>query len=237
MIKLKRLLSDFRNRFKSNEQIFSNVYKKKYWGESQESDFFSGEGTYVSHIDSYNEVLVETIKKFNIKSICEIGCGDFEVSKKLLNSIDVNYLGVDVVPELIEHLSQEYGNESTKFVCLDAAKENCELPKYDLCIIRQVLQHLSNKDIQRVLKNVNQFPFLIITEHLPMNPQEFNGDKVSNGFIRLQNKLISGVYLDKAPFNVANPTELLRIRLDDKDYNGNLVEAELVTFLISNKKI
>jgi hypothetical protein len=82
---------------------------------------------------------------------------------------------------------------------------------------------------------VNQFPFLIITEHLPMNPQEFNGDKVSNGFIRLQNKLISGVYLDKAPFNVANPTELLRIRLDDKDYNGNLAEAELVTFLISNK--
>lgn len=235
MNNFKRFLSDIRNRFKTNEQIFSNVYRKKYWGEANESTFFSGEGTYVSHIDSYNEILVETIKKFNIKSICEIGCGDFEVSKKLLSSVNVDYVGVDVVPELIEHLSNEYGDESTKFVCLDAAKESCALPKFELCIIRQVLQHLSNRDIKSVLQNINKFPYLIITEHLPVNPKEFNGDKVSNGYIRLQNKLTSGVYLDKSPFNLPSMTELHRIRLDDKDYNGNIVEAELVTFLISNK--
>lgn len=235
MKNLKRFLSDLLNKFKTNEQIFSNVYKKKYWGETDDSHFFSGEGTYVSHIDSYNEILVETIKKHHIKSVCEIGCGDFEVSKKLLNAVDINYVGVDVVPELINHLSQTYGNESTKFVCIDAAKENCELPKFDLCIIRQVLQHLSNKDISRVLQNVSDFPFLIITEHLPTKPQEYNGDKVSNGYIRLQNKLVSGVYLDKTPFNLPSPTELLRIPLDDKDYNGNLVSAELVTLLITSK--
>lgn len=234
MNNFKRFLSDIRNRFKTNEQIFSNVYKKKYWGEANESTFFSGEGTYVSHIDSYNNILIETFNKLNIQSVCEIGCGDFEVSKKLLGSVNVDYVGVDVVPELIEHLNRNYSNDNTKFVCLDAAKENCELPKFDVCIIRQVLQHLSNKDIKRVLQNANQFPYLIITEHLPMNPQEINSDKVSNGYIRLQNKLISGVYLDKDPFNLSSMTELLRIRLDDKDYNGNMVEAELVTFLVSN---
>lgn len=235
MKNLKRFVSDILNKFKTNKQIFSNVYKKKYWGQTEDSNFFSGEGTYVSHIDSYNEILVETINKHQIKSVCEIGCGDFEVSKKLLGSVNVDYVGIDVVPELIDHLDLEYGNESTKFICLDAAKENCELPKFDLCIIRQVLQHLSNKDIKRVLQNVGNFPFLIITEHLPIKPQEFNGDKVTNGYIRLQNKLTSGVYLDKDPFNLSSPIELLRIRLDDKDYTGNQVEAELVTFLISNK--
>ena len=86
-----------------------------------------------------------------------------------------------------------------------------------------------------MLQNVIQFPYLVITEHLPINPREFNGDKGTNGYIRLQNKLSSGVYLDKSPFNIKTPTELLRIRLDDKDYFGNLIEAELVTFLISNK--
>jgi hypothetical protein len=234
MNQLKRFLSDIRNRFKTNEQIFSNVYKKKYWGEVEGSSFFSGEGTYISHIDSYNDIIIDAIKKFDIKSVCEIGCGDFEVSKKVLKSVDVDYIGIDVVPELIQHLSQKYGDNSTKFICLDAAKENCELPKFELCIIRQVLQHLSNKDILRVLQNVRQFPYVIITEHLPINPQEFNGDKVTNGYIRLQNKLISGVYIDKSPFNLTSPTELLRIRLDDKDYQGNKVDAELVTFLIAN---
>jgi hypothetical protein len=74
----------------------------------------------------------------------------------------------------------------------------------------------------------------LITEHLPVNPGEINRDKVTNGYIRLQNKIPSGVYLDQVPFSKKIKKELLNLRLDDKNHSGELIEAQLVTCWIVN---
>ena len=75
-------------------------------------------------------------------------------------------------------------------------------PKAEICIVRCVLQHLSNAMIKKFLTNVeNKFEFLIITEHVPSsNSFKSNQDITSGPGIRLHKN--SGVDLAKYPFNL-----------------------------------
>jgi SAM-dependent methyltransferase len=226
---IKRIVSDFINRQKSNQEIFSKIYSKNYWGGENDQSFYSGEGTYVEDLSVYTDSLVKFIQENNIQSVCEIGCGDFHVSKNLVEKVSIDYIGIDVVPALVEHLNGQFSSEKIHFTCLDAAEINTTIPKVDLCIIRQVLQHLSNEQIQRILINTSHIPNLIITEHVPKKTLVYNADKVTNGYIRLQNKVPSGIFLDKPPFNKSIESELLRITLNDKDSTDQIIDAELVT--------
>ena len=72
-----------------------------------------------------------------------------------LVSGDFHYAGCDVVPSLIEHLNETYGGENIEFHCRNIVED--ELPDGDLCLIRQVLQHLSNREIERILNNVKKY--------------------------------------------------------------------------------
>jgi hypothetical protein len=77
-----------------------------------------------------------------------------------------------------------------------------ELPAGDIVFIRQVLQHLSNEQINRALQKLStHFKYLVLTEHLPGIP-EFapNLDKPAGPGIRTG--LPSGIVLTKAPFNL-----------------------------------
>ena len=76
------------------------------------------------------------------------------------------YFAVDIVPELIEHLKKQYLQKELSFFCLDIAKD--ELPKADCVIIRQVLQHLSNKEIKEIVPKLYDYKYVILTEHLPI---------------------------------------------------------------------
>jgi SAM-dependent methyltransferase len=231
---VKRYISDILNRKRSNKEIFSKIYDNHQWGGEGQENFYSGEGTYFKDVQIYIDTVSDFIKENNIKTVCEIGCGDFNVTGELLKKVEVNYTGLDVVPSLIEHLTENFSTESIQFSCVDAASTNAKIPDVEMCIIRQVLQHLSNENILKILENIRHIPNLLITEHVPVRPGEFNGDKVTNGYIRLQNKIPSGIYFDKAPFSRKIKEELLNLRLDDKNYSGEIIEAQLVTSWVVN---
>jgi hypothetical protein len=103
------------------------------------------------------------------------------------------------------------------------------LPPADLLTIRQVLQHLSNNKIKKILNNVNKYKYVIITEHLLKDGfvKKHNKDKPTGPDIRLIDN--SGVYINKPPFNLPC-MEILSCRLDA--YGK---EAYLKSFLIINK--
>jgi SAM-dependent methyltransferase len=234
---IKRYISDVLNRNRSNKDIFSKIYDNHQWGGEGDENFYSGEGTYFKDVQIYIDTVSDFIKENNIKTVCEIGCGDFNVTGELLKKVDVEYTGLDVVPSLVEHLNKNYKSKNIHFLCVDASSPRAEIPQVDLCIIRQVLQHLSNESILKILENTKHIPNLLITEHLPVIPGEINGDKVTNGYIRLQNKIPSGVYLDQAPFSTKIKKELLNLRLDDKNHTGELIDAQLVTSWVLNEVI
>lgn len=228
-----RAYSEFKNRKKSAEEVFTEIYQKGYWGKSkEESLYFSGTGTHDSNTLKYVDTLCDFIQKHDVKSVFEIGCGDFSIMKKVLQSVEVDYVGGDIVCDLITHLKKTEANERTHFIHLDAIKSD-EFPNADLCVIRQVLQHLTNEQIAQILRKTKKFKYVLITEHVPVNPKVLNGDKSSGGYIRLQNKKTSGVFLDAPPFSLKCET-ILSYRKDDEDVNGKIIPALMFSSLITN---
>ncbi len=124
------------------EDVFTEIYNKNIWGKTSSGQkYFSGGGTNEFNIKKYKSVLLDFIKDNNIQSIFEIGCGDFSIMKPILHQTKVNYTGSDIVKGLIDHLSENYGGPNTQFIHLNAIKSE-NLVFADLCIIRQVLQHI-----------------------------------------------------------------------------------------------
>ncbi len=139
--------AEFKNANKPAESIFTEIYEKGYWGKAKDAKYFSGTGTHDENTLTYVDILTEFIHKKNIKSIFEIGCGDFSIMKQVLRQADVNYTGADIVAGLVSHLHENFGTEQANFMHFDAIDSN-DYPNGNSCIVRQVLQHLSNAQIQ-----------------------------------------------------------------------------------------
>jgi hypothetical protein len=230
--RLLHFLFDFKNKGKSAEFIFTKIYDKNYWGKADDGNkYYSGTGTSDANSKLYIDFLITLIKKNNIKTLFEIGCGDFTIMKKVLEKSNLNYIGADVVKKLVVDLNEQSKRETIQFIHIDAI--NGEYPDAELCVIRQVLQHLSNHQIAVILEKTKKFKYVLVTEHLPLNPIIKNGDKNTGGYIRLQNKKTSGVYIEIKPYYLTAKT-VLSYRSDDKDVDGKIIPAIMRTSLIEN---
>ena len=106
--------------------------------------------------------------------------------------------GVDIVPDLIEHNRANHGSERASFVCLDIV--DGPLPAGDLCLLRQVLQHLNNEEIATVLEKLTNYKWVLVTENVSAGGMKFpNVDHVHGPDTRLVEG--SGVFLTEPPFS------------------------------------
>jgi SAM-dependent methyltransferase len=130
--------------------------------------------------------------------VADLGCGDFSVGKRIVEATGVRYIGIDVVPEIIEHHRKTVQNPLVSFHCADITSD--PLPPADLCLIRQVLQHLDNKEIAKALTNLGGFSQVLISEHVPVHPKSINHDKTHGPDVRAIYG--SGVYVEQPPFSM-----------------------------------
>ena len=199
------------------KDAMQQVYEKNLWG-SGTSDFYSGEGSYKPEIvKPYIDTLIAFLTSFeNPISVCDLGCGDFNVGKELVQYTK-NYIAVDIVPELMERNSEKFQASNLEFQCLDIAKD--ALPNADCAIIRQVLQHISNDEVKQVVAKLASYKYVIVTEHLPKGNFTPNKDIISGQGTRLKKQ--SGINLLLAPFSFKVLEE--RVLLSVNDENGLIV--------------
>ncbi|MFC4268016.1 class I SAM-dependent methyltransferase [Polaribacter marinivivus] len=199
--------------------VMQQIYEANLWGKNGD-DFYSGEGSHHPNIVvPYVKVVSSFLTSFkNPITICDLGCGDFNIGSQLL-SFSKEYFAVDIVPELIEHLKKQYPQKEVSFFCLDIAKD--ELPKADCVIIRQVLQHLSNKEIKEIVSKLYDYKYVILTEHLPIGKFEANKDIISGQGIRLKKK--SGLDITKSPFNFKFKKTVVLNNFDLENNKGKIV--------------
>src|SRR5262249_37499373 len=112
---------------------------------------------------------------------------------------------------LIARNNREFGSDKVSFQCADISKD--PLPEGELCLIRQVLHHLDNATILKVLENVRKYRWVLITESQQIEPKTMNMDIKSGAWTRTL--FDSGLYFDQPPFNREVET-LLEVRRDDK---------------------
>lgn len=192
-------------------KLFSRIYRDNLWG-GEKGEFYSGPGS-DDHVGvEYAKAIKDYIAKHNIKKVLDIGCGDFRIARQFITP-DIEYIGVDVVPDLIESNQKKYGSANISFRCIDATKD--ELPDAELCLIRQVLQHLSNAHIQTILSKCGKFPHLVISEHILVGDNIVpNEDMDADWNIRIEKN--SCVRLDQPPFS--KRTELV-LEVDPHHFN------------------
>jgi len=143
--------------------VFRDIYRHNLWGGTK-GEFYSGPGSEADVSAAYVTAVTEFIQKQQCRTIVDVGCGDFRVGRELTGRSEVQYHCIDVVPELIARNQRQWGSSRIAFSCRDATKDG--LPPGEVCLIRQVLQHLSNLQIVEILRNCQTYPYLIVTEHI-----------------------------------------------------------------------
>ncbi len=178
------------------KDAMEQVYALNLWGDNS-TDYYSGIGSHQTEIvNPYIDAIVSFLSSFKTPLVvCDLGCGDFNVGKELVKHTK-NYVGIDIVEDLIIHNKENFNEENLEFHCLDIAVD--DLPSGDCAIIRQVLQHLSNSEIQNILNKLTAFKYVIITEHIPEGDFDANKDIISGQGIRIKKQ--SGLKVLEAPF-------------------------------------
>jgi SAM-dependent methyltransferase len=201
---------------------FRRIYQTKSWGDNG-NPFFSGVGSCGQASEKYCALAIEFIQTHRVESVVDLGCGDFAVGRQIAQATGARYTGIDVVPELIEHLQHTASGPRVSFQCANIISDR--LPSADLYLVRQVLQHLSNEEIAQVLGNLSHCSRVLISEDLPVRPTSYNRDKPHGPDTRPFYG--SGVYIEKAPFSIQvkqcwefplSETTILRTSLVDQTH-------------------
>jgi len=195
--RIKREVIWVRNARRPVAAVFQDVYSARQWGQG-EDEFHSGPGSTGLSASQYADCIRDFIRLHDIRSVVDLGCGDFRVAKGFVTG-NVHYVGVDIVGPLIARNQATFGSDTVRFVKLDATRD--PLPDGELCLIREVLQHLSNSQIASVLHAARKFRYVIYSDYQPPSDARCcpNRDIVHGRDTRLWKN--SAVFLNQPPFN------------------------------------
>lgn len=132
------------------EARFTDVYEKRLWG-SEESASGLGSERSSGQVTHSLALLRRMIREYGVRSISDVPCGDFNWMPLLLEEHpEVDYIGYDVVAPLIHENQRRH--PSHRFQALDITTE---VPRQsDLIFSKDLLNHLSNKDVWAALSNM-----------------------------------------------------------------------------------
>jgi 2-polyprenyl-3-methyl-5-hydroxy-6-metoxy-1,4-benzoquinol methylase len=183
------------------EYIFTDKYNNNSWKGSESR---SGPGSSLKSTRKFLSVLEKFVKENNIKTIIDIGCGDFNWMKNFDFSLIDKYVGVDIVKSLIESNNLNFNNDKISFIHGNIIEYKIE--RYDLVICKDVLFHLSFDDALNVIENIklSNSDVLVSTTFY-----DFDNFNIKSGDWRPIN-------LETHPFNFKNYIELYK-NIEDRN--------------------
>jgi hypothetical protein len=157
----------------SAEEAFSRIYADGVWGRNAQGEGISGGGSNVEAAREYMNFLQKFLKEHHIRSVVELGCGDWEFSQHVDWS-GITYRGYDVVRSVIERNHKKFSTSTITFIQGDATQ--IDLPSADLLICKDVMQHITNEDVLIMCAQFPKFKYCLITnDALPdtvLNPND-----------------------------------------------------------------
>ena len=168
-------------KIKSIQEKFNKIYSTNYWFDNESR---SGTGSSLRSTENIRFHLPIILKKFNIKKLFDAPCGDFNWMSQVLKIVKIDYLGSDIVKDLIVS-NKKYENDKIKFSRLDILVD--KLPASDLMICRDCLFHFSYKDIFLFLNNFlsSDIKYILLTSHLNTDKKKKNKNIVTGDFRKI----------------------------------------------------
>jgi hypothetical protein len=127
--------------------VFERIYDRNLWGNAESA---SGGGSSIAATDAIRRELPALLRQHGIRTLLDAPCGDFHWMKHLVRALD-RYVGVDIVPDLIDRNSRLYGADRIQFVCADITVDH--LPEADAVLCRDCFIHLPTRLIHGALAN------------------------------------------------------------------------------------
>jgi hypothetical protein len=130
--------------------VFQKIYDDNGW-RSDES--VSGHGSTLAQTKTIREELPILFQEYDIRTVVDIPCGDYNWFRYIKFNQPIMYLGADIVPEIVER-NKIYAthDHTTQFAVMDITRD--KLPPADLLLVRDLLGHFSNADVRKALVNI-----------------------------------------------------------------------------------
>jgi SAM-dependent methyltransferase len=177
-----------------HKQVFTEIHRRNVWGATES---VSGVGSSLERTAVFRDELIRLLAELEIKSLLDAPCGDFNWMQRVAPVVP-QYLGIDIVEELIARNQKLYATNAVSFLCADLMED--PLPKSDVILCRDCLVHFSFDDVWQALMNFKRSGsrYLLTTT---FDQREDNPEIVTGDWRPLN--------LQKAPFRFPPPVEVI----------------------------
>jgi len=174
--------------------LFGEIYRRNLWGDAES---VSGPGSTRARGTDFMAELVALLRRLDTRTLLDAPCGDFNWIAEAADAVE-RYVGIDVVPELIEHNLDLHRTERRSFARADISRD--PLPAADVILCRDCLVHFSTPDVWATLANFRRSGsrWLLTTTFVERDGNE----EIRTGSWRPLN-------LQAAPFHFPPPLELV----------------------------
>lgn len=135
--------------YKTAADRFSAIYKLGVWKVASDQTSLSGRGSELSATSNIIERLPSLLRDLGCSTLLDVGCGDWNWLRTV--ALPCNYIGVDIVPDVIAS-NMKFAGPSVTFKVANAISD--ALPRADAVLCRDMLFHLSFADAKAALRNI-----------------------------------------------------------------------------------
>ena len=190
-------------RFGTAEERFRHIYKSNHWSEAES---VSGPGSTLEETEPIRRELPSLLKELGATSLLDLPCGDFHWMQHT-DLAGIDYIGGDLVGELIECNQAQHARDGVSFRKLDLVHD--KLPQVDAVLCRDCLVHLSFADAHVALANVARSgaKWMLTTSF----PSAERNDDIAPGQWRPLN-------LTRPPFNFPEPAKRIAENCTESEF-------------------
>jgi hypothetical protein len=132
------------------ERVFRQIYQENAWGDAESR---SGTGSNLAQTARLRAELPGLLRRLQVRTLLDLPCGDFYWMQHV-DLTGVDYVGGDIVPELIAENQRRYGGPGRRFQVIDLVQD--PLPRVDLVLCRDCFVHLSFEYITGAVANLRR---------------------------------------------------------------------------------
>lgn len=182
-----------------------------------------GGGSTLEYTQHLRQHLTGFLEKYQIKSMLDAPCGDYNWMGQIQLPNGLQYIGADILDTLIESNQQKY--PTVDFRVLDITSD--PLPKVDLLFCRDCLIHLSHRDIVLVFENLDRsdIKYVLMTSY----ENSHNKDIATGGFREIN--------FNAGPYEFDAPIDSIKDWVEGfSQRNLCLWKKETITKFLKNEK-
>lgn len=179
------------------DDVFTRIYEAGAWGPIGADGMpNSGSGSRGRYIEEWVSLIEGPLNACNVATVADLGCGDFTVAAAIAR-MGYHVIGVDIARATADWSARFPSEGRVAFVRADLTTD--PLPAADAAVVRQVLQHLNNAEVESALTNIlRAYPLVFVTEHVYEGPGFVpNVDMPHGPGTRVP--MLSGVFIDRPP--------------------------------------